>query len=553
MAIASDFTITYGATKTVEHTSGTTVYTVLEFFQWLAAEFAATSQMDDDYAFVSDTPTVYRWVNGWAFGAPTTDYKYLKGGAIESSDAAELWANVYSIGSQEAGTQIYLVQNDTELTTWWSAGNIDILVLVKSSSSWIQSDNVSGTPTNGGLWAYAREMGDNFDHNFVDLSGGGRTPVGINTALDSGNKTGEGYITVPDASLFTVGNWVEGNTSSTYAKVAKLDLTNEYVYFNSINGTGFNGTETVDEFTDRELTATSGMAQVTMSAYTDAVAGLTPLTITFGTVSRDLNNGNGSNNYDVEIDCQGYSMAVAYEYMKYVVRKGSVTSINSDDGQEYRSASEGTYTDVKVAPFGTLAGTTMYGARGVWFTNYSAADFVLIDASGTEQSPPNYQKVIATHTDLDGSVSTLGGVTVFVAEITGSGGTLIRNQYTYNDSPSTATALEVNEVIDINKTPQSGTVRIGDNQYPYTSYTGKIFTVTVDPTAETDGADTYVPLLDLTADADTEQSDNIIYSAPFWCRTVVRRYGTKHYTADTQFTSTGLSFSPILADDPQAT
>jgi len=99
MAISADFTIDYTA-KTVTHTSGTTVYTVLAFFQYLAATFASSSQMDDDYAFVSDTPTVYRWVNGWAFGAPTVDYKFLSGGGITSSDSNYIWSNLYSIGSQ---------------------------------------------------------------------------------------------------------------------------------------------------------------------------------------------------------------------------------------------------------------------------------------------------------------------------------------------------------------------------------------------------------------------------------------------------------------------
>lgn len=107
MAIGSDFTIDYVA-KTVTHTSGTTIYTVLEFFQWLANTFAATAQMDDDYPFVSDTPQVYRWVNSWDMGDETS-YQYLKGGAIETSDAQKLFANVYSIGTQFRNSMIYII------------------------------------------------------------------------------------------------------------------------------------------------------------------------------------------------------------------------------------------------------------------------------------------------------------------------------------------------------------------------------------------------------------------------------------------------------------
>ena len=84
MSISDDFTINYVA-KTVTHDSGSTIYTVLEFFQWLAETFANQAQMDDSYAFVSDTPTVYRWTNDWAFGGASTDIQYLKGGSVQSS------------------------------------------------------------------------------------------------------------------------------------------------------------------------------------------------------------------------------------------------------------------------------------------------------------------------------------------------------------------------------------------------------------------------------------------------------------------------------------
>ena len=213
MAIADDFTITYGVTKTVEHTSGTTVYSVLAFFQWLAAEFAASAQMDDDYAFVSDTPTVYRWVNDWAFGAPTTDYKFLSGGAIESADADDLWSNIYHIGSLEEGSQIYIVQDSTEITPWWSSGSIDILLNVKTGGTLIDSGNVL---------CMVRETDYAYDHNIVDLSGGGRNPVGLNNAPDLNygrlTDTGDIYIPVAASANYESGNYVKGGTSGATAR-----------------------------------------------------------------------------------------------------------------------------------------------------------------------------------------------------------------------------------------------------------------------------------------------------------------------------------------------
>jgi len=524
------------------------VGTVLAWFQWLATTFANNAQMDDPYPIESQTPTVYRFLNGWTFANEDEDYKYLEGGSIEdpsgsgSALADSLWSNVYTIGSQETGTLIYLIQNDAEVTPWWITGNIDILVKVKDTGVWIQSDNTTGTPTNGGIWLFAREFGDTYDHNFGDLSGGGRNPVGINTAPDSGNKSGEIYVSVTSSTGFTVGQFATDTTTGAVGKIAKV-VGND-IYLNAVRGGAFTATNTIAEYDSRELTTASGTSQ-TISSVTNVVAGYTDITDTFGTISRDLNNGNGSNNYDVEIDCAARPMTEVYEWLKYLVRYGSsgaTYTVDGDDGQEYRSASEGVYTDVKVAPFGTLAGTTFFGARGVWVTNYAAADFVLIDASGTEQAPPNYQKVLASN-------ALLSGCQIFVAEI--SAGNIVKNQYTVNSV--TTTTIVATAAINANKAPQSGTIRMADDtEYQYTSFSGSTFSgVTPDPTGET--GDFYVPLLSVLADATSEQSDNIIYTANFDVRTSVRKYGFKPYDVDTQFGSAGLTFSPILTVDPQAT
>lgn len=474
----SDWTIDYVAKTVTNNDSGTGnnvpaitgnqtyVGTCLAFFQWLAAEFAASAQMDDSYPIVSDTPTVYKWLNTWAFGH-ADDTKYLSGGDFTSSDGLDFWYSVFTIGAPRAGTQIYLIQNDVEVTPWWDTDNIDILVKVKEAGTWIQSVDKTGVLADAGIWLYTRKIGDKYNHGFVDLVNG-RAPIGLDTAIDNDNQT----------------------------------------------------------------------AEATIQAWYDAVG----FTITFGTISRDLNNGNGSQSYDVEIDCDGRPMTEVYEVLKLATQYGETTDdLNGDDGQEYRSADEGNYTEVKEAPFGTIAGGTVYGARGVWFTNYSAAEFVLIDAAGVTQNPPNYQKVNANHPSLV-------GCNVLVSE--SLAGTPIKDQYTI--LAVTATTIQATISIDNNKTPQTGYIKVGDTKYAYTGYTTDTLTgVTPDPTGET--GDFYIPLLDVTADATTELSDNIIQSGDITVLTSVRKYGFKPYDVETTFGSTGLTFTPILATDPQAT
>lgn len=540
MAIADDWTITYGSTKTVEHTSGTTVYTVLAFFQWLAAEFAAAAQMDDDYAFVSDTPTVYRWVNGWAFGAPTTDYKYLSGGSIASSDDNELWSNLYSIGSQEAGTKLYVIQNDTEITPWWGTGNIDILLNVKTGGSLIDG---------GSVRAMARETDYSYDHNDVDLSGGGRNPVGINNAPDLNYgrlaDTGDIYLDVAAVTNFEAGNYVYGGTSGASGRINYVDTTNGYLYLVMVEDGPFQTSEAIDEGTTRG--ATDGDGSTTNSGVTasfNVIAGYgSDITLSaFGTWPNDLNNGNGSKNYDVEVTAtSGKDVLDVYQYLKYITRRGSTFSVDGDDGQEYLSANEATYTAVKAAPFGTFAGGTFFGARGVWVEGTASSAFILVASDNSQQSPPNYQKVSCSHDNLSGCY-------VFVAEI--SAGDIVKNQYTISSVTSNSITTTVS--IDINKTPVTGRLRVGDTIYAYTGFATDTFSgVTPDPTGETGSL--YVPLLDVLADATSELSDNLIYDSAITVRTVVRKYGFKPYTADTSFGSNGLTFSPILTTDPQAT
>lgn len=333
MAIASDWTVNYGA-KTITHTSGTTVYTVLEMYSWLMDLFDDAAQMNDTVPMSAQTPNAFSLINGWSI--PAASYPFLKSGAINDTTANDLWANIYTLGSIVAGSQIYVIQNSAEISPFWSTGHIDILVRVK----------VAGVLTASGLLTcMIRDLGNTFDHYQVDCSAGGRNAVPLATSTDLNNQTASGTI-----------------------------------------------------------------------------AGYSDITITFGTVSKDLLNGNGATNYDVVINCATRSLAQVYEYLKYVTRHDSVMTLNGDSGDEYVSAN-GAYTQVKQAPFGTFAGGKFFGARGVWIENYDTNDaknFNLINAAGATQVPPNVVAVKVTGVVI--------GDRVAVFTLTGVGGTIVTSK-----------------------------------------------------------------------------------------------------------------------------
>lgn len=330
MAIADDWSIDYSA-KTITHSSGTTVYTVLELYSWIMDVFDDASQMDDTIPMDAQTPTAFRLINGWSI--PAASYPYLKGGAITDTTANDLWADVYTLGSIVTGAQVYIIQNDAELTPWWSTGHIDILVRVKQAGTEID---------NGVLLVMIRDLGSTYDHYQVDCTAGGRNAVPLATSTDLNNQT----------------------------------------------------------------------ASATIAGYSD-------ITITFGTVSKNLHNGNGAVSYDCVVNCAGRPLSQVYEYLKYVTRHNSASTINGDAGEEYLAAGAG-YTEVKQAPFGTFAGGKFFGARGIWIENYDANDaknFQLIDASGTTQIPPNVVPVKVT--------GVVAGDQVAVFLLSGVGGSIV--------------------------------------------------------------------------------------------------------------------------------
>ena len=466
MAIGDDWTINY-STKQISHTSGTTVYTCNEMYSWLMDVFDELVQLDDDVPMSAQTPTAYSLINGWEFSADS-DYEYLRGGAITDTTNDDLWANVYTLGTIVAGSQIYIEQNGAEITPWWSTDHIDVLIKVKASGVEIDS---------GIITLYIRDLGSAFDFFEIDLTAGGRNAVPLATATDANNQT----------------------------------------------------------------------AEATIATWTD-------ITITFGSISRDLNNGNGPQPYDVEIDCGGRTLAQVYERLKWVCRHNATGTLNGNPAEFYQSADEVTpYTPVKVAPFGTFAGGTFFGARGVWITNYAANQvFQLIDADGDTQDPPNL-----VYIEVTGLVS---GDRVLVAVLTGVGGDIEKDTYTgaASGNGSGDTDFVVQESI-ASDTPDSGWFRVGngdgtEDRYSYSSWSGSTFTL--DSFEHPFGLgrtynsseNVWVPLIDIETVSDRE-NNSLIYSADIPVRIRVRKKGIIPFEIDGTVSSTGLSQAAIRTTD----
>lgn len=197
-----------------------------------------------------------------------------------------------------------------------------------------------------------------------------------------------------------------------------------------------------------------------------------------------------------------------YKYWQYYVRDGQAlgdrTIWSSDNtailplaADEYIKA-KSSYTATKPAPFGTLAGTLLFGAQGVWVQGTASVDDLrLTDDGGTARQGTPSVLVQITNTRVDDVVS------CFLED--GSTGLPDKTQFTSNGITAvSASTFQVSITIPVD-TPSTGTVFIVDDsfgqadkehRYKYSSFSADTFTLKAEVTGTADGATTGTTLFD---------------------------------------------------------
>jgi hypothetical protein len=318
--------------------------------------------------------------------------------------------------------------------------------------------------------------------------------------------------------------------------VAGADIDSKYV-----TGLIRNLGDTYDNF-KVQATATGGRNPVPLATATDlndddATADFGTVTVAFGTVSRDIGDGNGAQNYDVEVDATGYTCAQAYKYLKYHTRRqetGAVGTGNTTAGRFYQLANAA-YPEVKAAPFGSFAGGKFFGARGVWLKGVTdPMQMQLIDAAGTVRTPP-----VSISVAVSGVVS---GDRVLVAR--SSAGAVNKNQFTISSTTADSITPTVAIPTDV---PSAGVIRIGDTAYTYTGKGAAFTGVSPSPSGQTGGF--YVPLIDAAATGTTVSAPAITYLADFDVIARVRKKGILPFENTGTVTTAGLTISAIRTAD----
>jgi hypothetical protein len=259
---------------------------------------------------------------------------------------------------------------------------------------------------------------------------------------------------------------------------------------------------------DSAITLTEGQAALLSSK----------VTITFGDTNQDLGNGNGSKLYKGTIALSsGCTLQEAYQYLQYLTRENSASTLNSIPGWRYRVLNAA-YTEIPAAPFGTFAGGTFFVARGWWLSGVLPAEatkYQLIAHDGTTQTPP---------TTVGITVGNLvSGDRVLVARDDGSGN-ILKDEYTPVAASSGATALTIVESIKTD-TPSSGVIRIKGQRYTYSSYNSGTKTFSgLSPSLLSNivtADDVFVPYIDK-ATTSTTENVTFVYNTNFNARVDVR-------------------------------
>jgi len=485
-----------------------------------------------------------------------------------STTGEQLWANVYTLGTIEQHTneeQIYIEQNGSRYVSgseWWpenktnsSTRHIDILIKVKESNSAIDGANIIVYLRNFPTTGYA----DLYDHFGINLTAGGRNAVPLATSPDLNNT--DTHATVSAYSGITIA-FVNGTVA--YSSISGSFTAFETVYWAGGSGiflkqTTASGSGTM---TLGNVTADYPLSGETITGATQTATASADMVEAYRMV-KQFEQQAATPYYSVIIDCNNYTLASVYQYLKYVTRIGSTFSMYPSttsaggtishavkQGQLYIRAHEdnqasptNTFSPVKASPFGTFAGGKFFGAQGVWIQNMADADiknYQLIDADGTTQSPPNKQALTVSNLISGDRVSVFRTVSATDSSIK-------KDMYVAGAGNTTgSTTFVVGTSISVD-TPSSGYIRVVDtsdttstreSRYAYSSWSGSTFTLTSGSLgrAFTQTEDTcYVPFIDITA-TESSATVTVIYTAD---RSIIVRVRRKATTAILPFETTG--------------
>jgi hypothetical protein len=284
---------------------------------WIRPDDPVTDLFDDA------ATEAYTVTGGTGVGDFTDTYAAASGGGLASETGESLWTNVFTLGTIFANTTLYIYQGGAELigrevgatSRWWGAGQIDILVKVKSTG--VEIDDAAIT-------VFARQYGALYDNFIIDLTTGGRQPVPLATGGDLNNATGlrQQVVSTGPTGQFTEGEVIQDDSDSTIQGIVTSSSgtpPNLTIQYYLIGPALADFSAATGQFTG----ATSGEFATAVNPTDVGPAALgTDPTIVFAATDVSLGGGQAAFPYSIAVDCNANTVADVYEFHKAECRRG---------------------------------------------------------------------------------------------------------------------------------------------------------------------------------------------------------------------------------------
>jgi hypothetical protein len=456
--------------------------------------------------------------------------------SANSVTGENLWTNVYTLGSIESGSTVYIEQNGSILTSWWSTGHIDVLIKVKEMGTEIDGANIT---------CFVREFSDTYDHFDIDLTAGGRQAVPLATSNDLNNQT----------ALATIEDYQDGTTATiaiAYGSYS-VDVNNNgtpenYEVQIDCNGQRLSYVYEVCKYWARRGSTTT-LDSLNGSIYIAADGAYTPVKQSplgtfaggkfFGARGVYLTNLHSSDVQSYQLIDSDGNTVVPPNYVAV-----AVSSLVSGD---------------RVAVFPAATGSVNKSQYSSHAASNSSGDTTFVTSASLASDTPSSGTLIVVATDekqehvyrfTSWTGSTLTLPTAISSIATGgdtdtlidSGQTFLSSTILAGDIIKDTTNGEIAYVISVDSDTQLTTT------VKTTSWSGSNY-VSHNLVQTYDGSDTvYIPYLYRTADA-TSENQTIIYASDRDVITRVRKKGILPFEVSGTITSSGLSVTAIRTTD----
>jgi hypothetical protein len=246
------------------------------------------------------------------------------------------------------------------------------------------------------------------------------------------------------------------------------------------------------------------------------------IAITVGDTTQTTGDANGLKLYKGTITLSGgCTVAEAAQYLQYICREASTTTINGELGWKYRTLNAA-YTPNASAPFGIVAGGKWFVAQGWWIAGILEADKQKVQLVSHDGSTVTYPQ--SGQIAISGVVS---GTYVLVGRDSGTG--FVTNEYTLSGATTSGGNTCVMVEAIKNDTPDTGYLRVNGKPYTYTAVDRGTKTFTISGTwgqVHASSSPAWCPFIDTSASSTSISSASFKYVSDFTARVKARKGGS---------------------------